>query len=312
MKRFSFERLLFTTLIALSFGFVYTSCTSDDESSKEEESGLQVSQVVGCWKVAVSDTVTDYWQFSTAVESDAETQSRLVSIDTPSGTYINTRVTENAQNHTRVMKLLSYGSYVVNSLRHEILMTQGSLSDYSTNFKVTLIDDKMTLDSIGSQAPLVLVNVNRIDSNDDSDYAKSFSTKTYFSFGGYKFSINNGWCTFMEHPLFRGRESELLYYDIEAEQTQGSKNVGKVSFEHIGKDMGKIVIQTSEAINDQSYYFDQVRIEIKLQFWGNGYGVIKGGHISRSGKYYNGYDTSECIVEEDMSADYGLFGTFPY
>lgn len=180
MKRFSFERLLFTTLIALSFGFVYTSCTSDDELSKEEEAGLQVSQVVGCWKVAVSDTVTDYWQFSTAVESDAETQSRLVSIDTPSGTYINTRVTENAQNHTRVMKLLSYGSYVVNSLRHEILMTQGSLSDYSTNFKVTLIDDKMTLDSIGSQAPLVLVNVNRIDSNDDSDYAKSFSTKTSF------------------------------------------------------------------------------------------------------------------------------------
>lgn len=103
MKRFSFERLLFT-LIALLFVFVYTSCTSDDELSKEEESGLQVSQVVGCWKVAVSDTETDYWQFSTAVESDVETQSRLISIDTPSGTYINTRVTENAQNHTRVMK----------------------------------------------------------------------------------------------------------------------------------------------------------------------------------------------------------------
>lgn len=311
MKRFSFERLLFT-LIALLFVFVYTSCTSDDELSKEEESGLQVSQVVGCWKVAVSDTVTDYWQFSTAVESDVETQSRLISIDTPSGTYINTRVTENAQNHTRVMKLLSYGAYMVNSLRNEILMTQGSLSDYSTNFKVTLIDDKMTLDSIGSQAPLVLVNVNRIDSNNDSDYAKSFSKETYFSVGGYKFSINNDWCTFIEHPLFRGRESELLYYDVEAGQTQGSKNIGKVFFERIGKNMGKIVIQTSESINDQSYYFDQVRIEIKLQFWGNGYGVIKGGHISRSGKYYDGYDTSECIVEEDMSPDYGLFGTFPY
>lgn len=306
MKRFSFERLLFTTLIALSFGFVYTSCTSDDELSKEEESGLQVSQVVGCWKVAVSDTVTDYWQFSTAVESDAETQSRFVSIDTPSGTYINTRVTENAQNHTRVMKLLSYGSYVVNSLRHEILMTQGSLSDYSTNFKVTLIDDKMTLDSIGSQAPLVLVNVNRIDSNDDSDYAKSFSTKTSFSVGGYKFSIHGHECAFITHPLYKGYAS---YLEI-GEQI----NAGKAFFKKTGKNIAEITILTSEWIDisfNHGYGFSDVKIELDLQFWGDGYGIIKGGQVSRTGKYWNN-DYYTYIENEIESLEGRVFGTFPY
>lgn len=305
MRELPFQ-LLLSTLIASSLTFVCMSCSSEDDSS-EESHLLEISEVIGCWKVLVSDTVTEYWQFSTAVDTDSEPQSRLASIDTPSGTYIITRVTESPQNHTQVMELLAHGAYLVNKLRHEILMSQENLSDYSTNFKVTIIDNQMTLDSgISSESPRVLVNVHRIDSNNGSDYANSLPEGTYLSFGGYEISVNDDYCIFIKHPLYKGYESELV-------MGADGINRGEVSFKKTGKNSTQITIRTSEWVTSGNvfYGFDAVEIEVNLQFWGDGYGIIKGGRTIRSGKHFYGDEFSE-YIEEVTTFDASLFGNPSY
>lgn len=312
MKKFSFNELL-SALMVLLMTTVNVACSSEEDGPDEPQS-LDVSQVVGCWKVPISDTVTEYWQFSTAVDSETEekAQSRTVSIDTPSGTYINTRVTETPENHTRVMELLAYGAYKVNALRHEIVMTQGNLSDYDVNFKVTLIDDQLTLDSDTlSGKPLVLVNVNREDSNNDTGYASALSNAE-FSFEGFKLVINGEWCTFLEHPKYKGFDSELIYSDYE---TGNNPNMGRVSFKKTGKNTATLSIRTSEwteIVNDEGYGFDGVNIELNLQFWGNEYGIVKSGKISRSGKHYVSMDHTEYIENETVTFGSSVFGAFPY
>lgn len=305
MKKSPFQLLLFT-LIAFSFVTASVSCSSEDDPPEESQL-LEISQIVGCWKVPISDTVTEYWQFSTAVESDLEPQSRSVSIDTPSGTYINTRVTENSQNHTRVMELLAYGAYWVKELNQEIIMSDKSLY-YSPNFKVTIIDNRMTLDSIPSTFPRVLVNVHYADSNNE-DYAKPLPAGTCLSFGGYEISVNGDYCTFMKHPLYKGYESELNY----GTGVTWIDNLGKVqSFKKTGKNTAKMTIYTSEHIltSEHVYDFDPVEIEVNLQFWGDGYGIVRGGRVIRNGKHnlVGNLDFIE-YIEEEATFGNGSFGT---
>jgi len=304
MKKLSFQ-LLLAALMALSLAVACVSCSSEDDEQETLQT-LEMSQIVGCWKVPVSDTVTEYWQFSTAAASELQPRSRAVSIDTPSGTYINTRITENPQNHTRVMELLAYGAYMVDKLNHEIRMSHGSSSDYSTNFKVILIDDQMTLESeISSESPLVLVNVHRVDS-EDHDYASPLSAGTCFSFGGYEISVNGEYCTFLKHPLYKGYESRLDYYN---DYGDGDiENAGKVSFEKTGKNSAKITVYTREWVENEPvfYGFDPVEIAANLQFWGDGYGIVSGGRVIRKGKYIT-QDRYE-YIEEETALGRGSFG----
>lgn len=307
MKKSPFQ-LLLSTLIAFSFITVCVSCSSEDDPP-EESQPLEISQIVGCWKVPISDTVTEYWQFSTAVESDSEPQSRTVSIDTPSGTYINTRVTENPQNHTQVMELLAYGAYWIKKLNHEIIMSNKGLY-YSPNFKVTIIDNQMTLDSIPSTFPRVLINVHYADSNND-DYAKPLPAGTRLSFGGYEISVNGDYVHFMKHPLYKGYESELNYSYIGGGADIDNLGIVK-SFKRTGKNTAKMTICTTEHIlTSEHVYYLEVEIEVNLQFWGDDYGIVRGGRIIRNGKHNLVGDLNwmEYIENEVTTFDNGSFGT---
>ncbi len=88
----------------------------------------------------------------------------------------------------------------------------------------------------------------------------------------------------------------------------------KAFFKKTGKNIAEITILTSEWIDisfNHGYGFSDVKIELDLQFWGDGYGIIKGGQVSRTGKYWNN-DYYTYIENEIESLEGGVFGTFPY
>lgn len=274
--------------------FMLSLITAVSACSKEENftNLMRTKEFVGCWTNEISETETDYWQFTSQIEK-APTTSRTVSITTPNGTYIITRVTRNSANGQEVRKLLEYGAFRVDSLRHEILM-HNNLSSYDINFKVTIIDNKMTLKS-DPDSPITLINVHRKDAATTDFVPTTFIGKT-ISFDGYTFLLGDKTIQFSQYHTYHGI-GDNLQVDVSSDYIESPWTCSSTE----NKNEILMTVQTREFFNlseDTGYGFDPVVFTLNLKFLDNSYGIISTGQVARWGKHWN--SESHTYIEEDI------------